>query len=316
MIINKKSKIYVAGHKGLVGSAIVRKLKDEGFNKIITADKKQLNLISQEKVFKFLKKRKPDFIFIAAAKVGGIYSNNKYKGEFIYENLMIQSNLIHSAFLLGVKNLIFLGSSCIYPRLCKQPIKETYLLDGKLEKTNDSYAIAKIAGIQMCESYNNQYKTNYKCLMPTNTFGPNDNYHKLNSHFVPSLIRKIHEIKIKNKNDLTLWGNGKARREILHVDELAKACVYFMNKKIKETVINIGSGKDYSIKDYGNLFLKTLIPNKKIKIKYDLSKPNGTPRKVLDISLARKYGWQPKIDLKKDIIKTYHSFLKSDYKRK
>ena len=214
MIINKRSRIYVAGHKGLVGSAIIRKLKEKGFNKIITADRKQLNLISQKKVFQFLKKKKPDFIFIAAAKVGGIYSNNKYKGQFIYENLMIQSNLVHSAFLLGIKDLIFLGSSCIYPRLCKQPIKESYLLEGKLEKTNDSYAIAKIAGIQMCESYNNQYKTNYKCLMPTNTFGPNDNYHKLNSHFVPSLIRKIYEIKTKNKKNLILWGNGKAKREI------------------------------------------------------------------------------------------------------
>ena len=314
MIINKRSRIYVAGHKGLVGSAIIRKLKEKGFNKIITADRKQLNLISQKKVFQFLKKKKPDFIFIAAAKVGGIYSNNKYKGQFIYENLMIQSNLIHSAFLLGIKDLIFLGSSCIYPRLCKQPIKESYLLEGKLEKTNDSYAIAKIAGIQMCESYNNQYKTNYKCLMPTNTFGPNDNYHKLNSHFVPSLIRKIYEIKTKNKKNLILWGNGKAKREILYVDELASACVFFMKKKIKETVVNIGSGKDYSIKDYANIFLKILIPNNKIKIKYDLSKPNGTPRKVLDISLAKKYGWKPKIYLKKQIIKTYESFLNTNRK--
>jgi GDP-L-fucose synthase len=314
MIINKRSRIYVAGHKGLVGSAIIRKLKEKGFNKIITADRKQLNLISQKKVFQFLKKKKPDFIFIAAAKVGGIYSNNKYKGQFIYENLMIQSNLIHSAFLLGINDLIFLGSSCIYPRLCKQPIKESYLLEGKLEKTNDSYAIAKIAGIQMCESYNNQYKTNYKCLMPTNTFGPNDNYHKLNSHFVPSLIRKIYEIKTKNKKNLILWGNGKAKREILYVDELASACVFFMKKKIKETVVNIGSGKDYSIKDYANFFLKILIPNNKIKIKYDLSKPNGTPRKVLDISLAKKYGWKPKIYLKKQIIKTYESFLNTNRK--
>ena len=315
-MIDHKSKIFVAGHKGLVGSAILRRLKKKGFKKILTADRSKLDLTDQSKVYSFIKKEKPNFIFIAAAKVGGIYSNNKYPAEFMYNNLTIQSNLIHAAYLCDIKNLIFLGSSCVYPRLCKQPIKEQYLLNGELEKTNEAYAIAKIAGIKMCESYNLQFNTNYKCLMPTNTFGPNDNYDPLNSHFFPSLIRKIHEIKIKNKNNLTLWGDGKARREILYVDELAKACVYFMNKKIKETVINIGSGKDYSIKDYGNLFLKTLIPNKKIKIKYDLSKPNGTPRKVLDISLARKYGWKPKIDLRKDIIRTYHSFLESDYKRK
>ena len=229
---------------------------------------------------------------------------------------MIQSNLIHSAFLCGVKNLIFLGSSCIYPKFSKQPIKEEYLLDGKLEETNDAYAIAKIAGIKMCNSYNEQYKTNYKCLMPTNTFGPNDHYHPLNSHFIPSLIRKVHSVKIKNGNKITLWGNGKAKREILYVEELADACVYFMNKKTKETLINIGSGIDYTIKEYVNIILKTIIPNKKIKIYYDLSKPNGTPRKVLDISLAKKYGWRPNINLENQILKTYESFVNKDYKRK
>ena len=248
--MNRNSKIFVAGHNGLVGSAIVRELNKKKFNKIITATRNKLELINQQKVLNFLKKEKPDYIIIAAAKVGGIYSNNKYKAEFIYENLMIQSNLIHSAYLCGVKNLIFLGSSCIYPKKCAQPIKEEYLLTGKLEKTNDAYAIAKIAGIKMCQSYNKQYKTNYKCLMPTNTFGPNDNYHTLNSHFVPSLIKKIHETKIKNKNYITLWGNGKAKRELLYVDELAKACIYFMNEKTKHTLINIGSGKDSSIKDF------------------------------------------------------------------
>tara|TARA_B100000795_G_scaffold269884_1_gene260916 strand:+ start:12778 stop:13725 length:948 start_codon:yes stop_codon:yes gene_type:complete len=315
-MINIKSKIYVAGHNGLVGSAIIKKLKEKGFNRIIIATRFQLDLTNQEKVFKFLKKKKPDFIFIAAAKVGGIYSNNKYKGQYIYENLMIQSNLIHSAFLCGVKNLIFLGSSCIYPKFSKQPIKEEYLLDGKLEETNDAYAIAKIAGIKMCNSYNEQYKTNYKCLMPTNTFGPNDHYHPLNSHFIPSLIRKVHSVKIKNGNKITLWGNGKAKREILYVEELADACVYFMNKKTKETLINIGSGIDYTIKEYVNIILKTIIPNKKIKIYYDLSKPNGTPRKVLDISLAKKYGWRPNINLENQILKTYESFVNKDYKRK
>jgi len=307
--MNFKSIIYVAGHNGLVGSAIVRELKKKGFKKIIVASRKQLDLTDQGKVLKFLKKKKPDFIIIAAAKVGGIYSNNKYKAEFIYENLMIQTNIIHSAFLCKIDNLIFLGSSCIYPKKCKQPIKEEYLLTGKLEKTNDAYAIAKIAGIKMCQSYNEQYKTNYKCLMPTNTFGPNDDYHPFNSHFVPSLIRKIHEAKIKNKKYIVVWGNGKAKRELLYVDELAKACIYFMNKKTKDTIINIGSGRDSSIKEFANLFLKILIPKKKILIKYDLSKPNGTPRKVLDTSLAKKYGWKANYDLKSQILKTYQSYL-------
>ncbi len=307
--MNYKSKIYVAGHNGLVGSAILRELKKKGFKNIIIATRNQLDLINQEKVLRFLKRKKPDFIIIAAAKVGGIYSNNKYKAQFIYENLMIQSNLIHSAFLCGIKNLIFLGSSCIYPKKSKQPIKEDYLLSGKLEKTNDAYAIAKIAGIKMCESYNEQYQTNYRCLMPTNTFGPNDNYHPLNSHFVPSLIRKIHDAKTKNKKNIVLWGNGKAKREILYVDELSRACIYFMNKKTKDTLINIGSGKDYSIKEYAKIFLSIMAPNKRINIKYDLSKPNGTPRKVLDISLAKKYGWKPNFDLKQQILKTYQSYL-------
>jgi GDP-L-fucose synthase len=313
--MNYKSRIYVAGHKGLVGSAIVNELKKKGFKKIITATRDQLDLTDQKKTLKFLKKKKPNFIFIAAAKVGGIYSNNIYKGQFIYENLMIQSNLIHSAFLCGIKDLIFLGSSCIYPKKSKQPIKEEYLLTGKLEETNDAYAIAKIAGIKMCESYNSQYKTNYKCLMPTNTFGPNDNYHALNSHFIPSLIRKIHDVKIKNKKTLVLWGNGKAKREILYVEELAKACIYFMNTRTKHSIINIGSAKDYSIKDYAKIILSIILPNKKINIKYDLSKPNGTPRKILDITLAKKYGWKPKFDLKNQILKTYESYLEKNFRK-
>ena len=309
-MINLQSKIYVAGHKGLVGSAIIRQLKKEGYKKIIFADRLQLDLTNQLKVLKFLKKKKPDFIFIAAAKVGGIYSNNKYKAQFIYENLSIQSNLIHSAYSCGIKNLISLGSSCVYPRKCKQPIKESYLLDGKLESTNDAYAIAKIAGIKMCQSYNEQYKTNYKCLMPTNTFGPNDNYDSLNSHFFPALIKKIHQIKKSKKKILVLWGNGKAKRELIHVDDLAKACIYFMKRKTQHSLINIGTGKDYSIKYYANLILKLIMPNKKIAIKYDKSKPNGTPRKVLDISLSKKYGWHNKMNLKNAIIETYNSYLK------
>ena len=288
-MININSKIYVAGHTGLVGSAIVKKLKEKGYKKIITAKRSSLNLTDQSKVFQFLKKHKPKFIFIAAAKVGGIYANNRYKAEFIYNNITIQTNLIHAAYLCGIKDLIFLGSSCVYPRNCKQPIKAEYLLNGELEKTNDAYAIAKIAGIKMCESYNVQYKTNYKSLMPTNTFGSNDNYDKLNSHFFPALIRKAHESK-KNNKDMILWGNGKAKREVLYVDDLADACVYFMKKKIKEPFINIGTGYDYSIKKYAKIIIDTLIPKNNINIVFDLSKPNGTPRKVLDVSKAKKYG--------------------------
>jgi GDP-L-fucose synthase len=308
-MINKNSKIYVAGHNGLIGSAILRKLKDKGYTNIIYRSKKQLDLKSQVKVLNFLKKQKPNFIFIAAAKVGGIYANNKYKAEFIFDNLSIQSNLIHSAYLTGIKNLIFLGSSCVYPRNCKQPIKESYLLTGELEKTNDAYAIAKIAGIKMCESYNYQYKTNYKCLMPTNTFGPNDNYDTLNSHFFAALIKKSHQLKLNNKNELKLWGNGKAKREVIYVDDIADACIYFMKKKIKETVVNIGTGNDYTIKEYAKKILSQIIPNKKILIKYDLRKPNGTPRKVLDVSLAKKYGWCSDTKLNEAILKTYHNFL-------
>ena len=307
-MLNKKSKIYIAGHNGLVGSAIVRKLKENGYNNLIIQTRKELDLTNQTKVFNFLKKKKPNFIFLAAAKVGGIHHNNIKRAEFIYENLSIQNNIIHFSHICGIKNLIFLGSSCVYPRNCKQPIKEEYLLSGKLENTNEPYAIAKIAGIKMCESYNYQYGTNYRCLMPTNTFGPNDNYHKLNSHFFPALIRKIRNIEINNKNELTLWGNGKAKREVMYVDDLADACVYFMNKKTKESLINIGTGKEYTIKEYAKRYLKILLPNKKIKIKYDLTKPNGTPRKVLDISLAKKYGWRPKSDLNEGIIATYKDF--------
>ena len=311
-MINKNSKIYVAGHKGLVGSAIIRKLEEKGYKKIITKNKKDLDLTNQLQVSKFIKKEKPDFIFIAAAKVGGIYSNNKYKAEFIYSNLSIQTNLIHSAFVNGIKNLIFLGSSCVYPRDCSQPIKEKYLLDGKLEKTNDAYAIAKIAGIKMCESYNFQYKTNFKCIMPTNTFGPNDKYDTLNSHFLPALIKKIHNLKIKKKSKLILWGNGLARREIIYVDDIADACVYFMKKRIKEDIINIGTGKDYTIRHYAKLLLDLIYPNKKVIIQYDKSKPNGTPRKVMDISLAKKYGWKPKHKLKTAFIKAYQSYIREN----
>ena len=308
-MIDKKSKIFVAGHNGLVGSAIIRKLKEKGYKNIITVKKSKLDLTDQSKVFTFLKKKKPKFIFIAAAKVGGIYSNNKYRAEFIYSNLSIQNNIIHSAYKCNIKNLIFLGSSCVYPKLSKQPIKEEYLLNGILESTNEPYAIAKIAGIKMCESYNFQYQTNYKCLMPTNTFGPNDNYNILNSHFFPSLIRKIDTIKKNKKDTLVLWGDGSPKREMIFVDDLAEACVFFMNKKIKESFINIGTGKDLTIKQYANMLLKIIYPEKKVKIKFDKTKPNGTPRKVLNINLAKKYGWVAKTDIKKAIEITYKDYI-------
>ena len=311
-MINFKSKIYIAGHNGLVGSAIVRKLKQKGYNNLIFRSKKKLDLKNQKEAYNFLKRNKPDFIFIAAAKVGGIYSNDKYRAEFIFDNLSIQTNLIHSAHLCGIKNLIFLGSSCVYPRNCKQPIKESYLLTGELEKTNDAYAVAKIAGIKMCESYNTQYKTNYKCLMPTNTFGPNDNYDVLNSHFFPALIKKVHDIKSKNKKELILWGNGLAKREVIYVDDLADACIFFMKKKFTGTILNIGTGKDFSIKQYAKIILDQIIPKNKVKIKYNLSKPNGTPRKVLDIKLANGYGWKSTIKLDEAITKTYKNFLENN----
>jgi GDP-L-fucose synthase len=308
-MIKLDSKIYLAGHKGLVGSAILRKLKKKGYKNIICQDREKLDLTNQKKVYKFLKKNKPEIIFIAAAKVGGILDNKLYKADYITENLLIQTNLIQGAHLNGIKNLIFLGSSCVYPKNCKQPIKEKYLLTGSLEDTNDAYAVAKIAGIKMCQSFNEQYDSNYRCLMPTNTFGPNDNYNTLSSHFFPALIRKIHDLKNNNSNNLLLWGNGKSKREVIHVDDLADACIYFMNKKTKDFLINIGSGKDYTIEYYAKLISKIIIGGKKIDIKYDRSKPNGTLRKVMDISLAKKYGWKPKMSLKKSIIECYNSYL-------
>ena len=311
-MINLNSKIYVAGHKGLVGSAIIRELKRKGYKNILVANRKKLNLTNQLSVLRFLKKNKPNFIFLAAAKVGGIYSNKSYKADYIYENLAIQSNIINGAYLSGIKDLIFLGSSCVYPKNCKQPIKENHLLTGPLESTNDAYALAKITGIKMCESYNEQYKTNYKCLMPTNTFGPNDNYDQLNSHFLPALIRKIDKLKVDKKNVLLLWGNGKVKREVIHVDDIANACVYFMNKKKKPTLINIGTGKDYTIEYYAKLIAKIILPKKNIIIKYDRLKPSGTKRKIMNVSLAKKLGWKYNIDLKKAIMNTYQSYQKEN----
>ena len=307
-MITKNSKIFVAGHNGLVGSAILRRLNILGYKNILTVDKKKLDLTNQKKVFLFLKRNRPQAIITAAAKVGGIYANNKYRANFIYENLAIQNNLIHSAFLNKIKNLIFLGSSCVYPKNSKQPIKEKYLLTGLLEHTNEPYAIAKIAGIKMCESYNIQYGTNYKCLMPSNTYGPNDNYNLQNSHFFPALIRKVHDSKIKKVNKIILWGTGKPKRELIYVDDVADACIFFLNKKTKESLINIGTGKDIKIEQYAKLIMKFL--NIKINIHFDKTKPDGTPRKLLDTTIAKKYGWRPKISLKDGFFLTYADYLK------
>jgi GDP-L-fucose synthase len=294
-MVNKKSSIFVTGHKGLVGSAVVRRLKYFGYKEILTVDKKKLDLRNQQQVFNFFKKKKIDAVINAAGKVGGIYANNKYKADFIYDNLVIQNNVVHACFQNKIKSLIFLGSSCIYPRNSKQPIKEKYLLTGELEKTNESYAIAKIAGIKMCESYNFQYKTNYKCLMPCNLYGPNDNYNFKTSHFFPALIAKVIDAKMNKKKKIILWGSGKPKRELMYVDDLADACIYFLNKKTNETLINVGAGYDLSILNFAKFILKKF--NINCKIVLDRSKSDGTPRKIIDSSIARKYGWYPKIDL-------------------
>ncbi len=294
-MIKKTDKIFLAGHRGLLGSAILRNLKRRGFKKIITITKNKLDLRNQKLVSNFIKKIKPKIVIIAAAKVGGIYANNNYRAEFIYDNLSIQNNLINSSHENNVNELIFFGSSCIYPRNCKQPIQENYLLSGKLEPTNEPYAIAKIAGIKMCENYNNQYGRNYKCLMPTNTYGPNDNYNLKSSHFYPALLKKIHMAKLKNSKSIEVWGTGKAKRELIFVDDIADACIFFMNKKIKEVLINIGVGKDYSINFYVNYLKKVF--NFFPKTKYLTKISDGTPRKLLDVSLAKKYGWKAKTSL-------------------
>jgi GDP-L-fucose synthase len=311
-MITKKNTIFVTGHKGLVGSAVIRRLKYFGYRKILIIDKKNLDLRNQRLVSNFFKKKKIDAVINAAGKVGGIYANDHYKADFIYDNLSIQNNIIHACYENKIKSLIFLGSSCIYPRNSKQPIKEKYLLKGELEKTNEPYSIAKIAGIKMCESYNFQYNTDYKCLMPCNLYGPNDNYNSKTSHFFAALITKALDVKKNKKKKIILWGSGKPKRELMYVDDLADACIYFMNKKTKESLINVGVGYDLSILNFAKFILKKLKVNCKIVL--DRSKPDGTPRKIIDSSIARKYGWYPKIDLNTGFDLTLKNYLTNQSK--
>ena len=311
-MLNKNSKIFLAGHTGLVGSAILRFLKKKNYKNIVTASSRKINFLDQRKTYSFLKRNKFNSVIIAAAKVGGIKANNTYRAQFIYENLEIQNNLIHGSYLAGVKNLLFLGSSCVYPKNCSQPMKESYLLSGKLEKTNEPYAIAKIAGIKMCENYNYQYKTNYKCIMPTNTFGPNDNYDFENSHFFPALLKKIIIAKKNNKKIITLWGDGKAKREIIYADDVANAAIFFLGRKMKDCLINVGSGVEMTIKQYAYFIKDIIYPE--LKIKFDNNKElNGVKRKFLNTSVARSYGWKAECDLS-DSVRYLYEVLEKKFK--
>jgi len=310
--MNKNDKIFVAGHKGLVGSAIVRRLESDGYTDILTKSRNELDLLNYKAVSDFFIKYKPEYVFLSAAKVGGILANKTKKAEFIYQNLQIQNNIIHNSYLNNVKKLLFLGSSCIYPRLCPQPIKEEYLLTGPLEETNDAYAVAKIAGITMCKSYNEQYKTNFISTMPTNLYGINDNFDPINSHVLPSILRKIHEAKKNNSDKVIIWGTGKPKREFLFVEDLADALVFLMNNYNNIEIINIGTGEDITITELAEL-IKEIISFKG-KIEYDTSKPDGTPRKLCDVTKINSLGWKAKTSLKEGIAITYNWYLKNENK--
>lgn len=306
--MQKESKIYVAGHRGMVGSAIVRKLKAEGYENIITRSSKELDLRNQLAVSNFFTEEKPEYVFLAAAKVGGIVANNTYRAEFLYDNLQLQNNVIHYSYVNGVKKLMFLGSSCIYPKLAPQPLKEDYLLTGVLEPTNEPYAIAKIAGIKMCESYRAQYGCNFISVMPTNLYGYNDNYHPQNSHVLPALIRKFHEAKVEGKSEVEIWGTGSPLREFLFSDDLADACFFLMQNYDEAQFINIGVGHDISIKDLA-LLIKRIIGYEG-ELKFNTTKPDGTPRKLMDVSRLHALGWKHKIELAEGIEMAYEDFLK------
>ncbi len=297
--LEKNAKIFVAGHRGMVGSAILRKLEKEGYNNLITRSSKELDLRNQQAVADFFAAEKPDYVFLAAAKVGGIVANNTYRADFLYENLAIQNNVIHSACVNGVRKLMFLGSSCIYPKLAPQPLKEEYLLTGPLEPTNEPYAIAKIAGIKLCDAYRDQYGCNFISVMPTNLYGYNDNYHPENSHVLPALIRKFHEAKSKGEQTVTIWGSGSPKREFLFADDLADACYFLMETYNEPNLINIGTGEDLSIKELA-LLIKEVIGFEG-ELVFDSSKPDGTPRKLMDVSKLHCLGWKHQIELKQGI---------------
>jgi GDP-L-fucose synthase len=308
--MEKQHKIFVAGHRGMVGSAIVRKLEVEGFSNLLLRTSKELDLTNQDAVAALFKLEKPDYVVLAAAKVGGIMANNTYRGQFLYENLMIQNNVIHQSYLNGVKKLLFLGSSCIYPKLAPQPLKEESLLTGLLEPTNEPYAIAKIAGIKICEAYRSQYGCNFISAMPTNLYGPNDNYDLNNSHVLPALIRKFHEAKESGKEEVILWGTGTPLREFLHVDDLADACFFLLKNYDEELFVNVGTGEDLSIFDLAKLVQKVVGFNGKIVL--DASKPDGTPRKLMDVSRINNMGWKAKIGLEDGIRTVYKSVLEKN----
>ena len=306
--MDKHAKIYVAGHRGMVGSAIVWRLSAAGYSNLLTRTHADLDLTHQPSVEQFLKYEKPDYVFLAAAKVGGIHANNTYRGEFIYQNLMIEANIVHAAWQAGVQRLLFLGSSCIYPRDCPQPIKEDYLLTGPLEPTNEPYAIAKIAGIKLCESYNRQYGTQYVSVMPTNLYGPNDNYDLNNSHVLPALIRKAHEAKLRGDASYVVWGSGKPLREFLYVDDMADACVYLMElDDIHDGLFNVGTGQDVTIRELAETVMDVV--GFEGEIVFDASKPDGTPRKLLNVDRLRALGWQSETSLRDGIAKAYADFL-------
>lgn len=307
--MDKNSKIYVAGNNGMVGSAIIRNLKEHGYTNIIGKSSKELNLIRQAEVEKFFETEKPEYVFLAAAKVGGIHANNIYPAEFIYNNLMIESNIIHSAYKNGVKKLLFLGSSCIYPKMAEQPIKEEYLLTGYLEETNEAYAVAKIAGIELCKFYRRQYGCDFISAMPTNLYGINDNFDLETSHVMPALIRKFHEAKINGDNEVIMWGTGTPKREFLYVDDLADACVHLMNNYSEESHVNVGTGEDVEIRELANI-VKDVVGFKG-EIVNDLTKPDGTPRKLLDVSKLHNTGWEHKTELKDGIEIAYNWFIEN-----
>jgi GDP-L-fucose synthase len=306
--MQKSAKIYVAGHNGMVGSSIVRNLNFNGYTNLVTKTSKELDLRNQSDVLNFFEKEKPNYVFLAAARVGGIHSNNTYRADFIFDNLMIEANVIHASYLNKVTKLLYLGSSCIYPKMAKQPLKEEYLLSGYLEYTNQPYAIAKIAGIEMCESYRKQYGSNFISVMPTNLYGTNDNYHPENSHVLPALIRKIQIAKKNNENSVVIWGTGSPRREFLHVDDLADACLFLMNNYNEPGIVNVGCGEDLTIKELAELIADII--DFKGNFRFDDSKPDGTPRKLLDISKISNLGWRPQISLHEGLNKTISEFKK------